>query len=315
MSKYTTEVRFICETANGLTDSNGYNDINSIINNAIPKVFDFSFPIFDENYRNVLCGKILKHYYTREISEETVGLWKLRLNTKMNEIMPFYNQLYKSELYTFNPFYDVDLTTKHDGKKTQNEEKTETGNKEVTSERNINSETSKNATGETTTGRDTTTTDDGTTVNTIQGTTGETGSVGVTDLYSDTPQGSLQNVENQTYLTNARKTNTTSKTDTANNVTENGTSKNTNTVTDNINVDTKNNESVSNDSKDGYEETSNNTVNGNSKINSTEDYILTVQGKNGGKSYSAMLKEFRETFLNIDMMIINDLSPLFFGLW
>ena len=28
-----------------------------------------------------------------------------------------------------------------------------------------------------------------------------------------------------------------------------------------------------------------------------------------------MILEFRETFLNIDMMVINDLSALFMGVW
>ena len=67
MSKYTTEVRFICEQASGLTESKGYNDTNSIIDLAIPKIFNFNFPIFDEGYRGVLERKILKHFYTREI--------------------------------------------------------------------------------------------------------------------------------------------------------------------------------------------------------------------------------------------------------
>ena len=30
MSKYTTEVRFICETASGLTESAGLNDVESL---------------------------------------------------------------------------------------------------------------------------------------------------------------------------------------------------------------------------------------------------------------------------------------------
>ena len=93
MSKYTTEVRFICEQAADYDASQNYAKVSEIIDKAIPKVFDFDFPIFDETYRNVLCTKILKHYYTREICEETVGLWKLRLDTRLNEIMPFYNKL------------------------------------------------------------------------------------------------------------------------------------------------------------------------------------------------------------------------------
>ena len=62
MSKYTTEVRFICEQYAGLGESKGYSSVDDIIQKALPKIFDFSFPIFDENYRNVLCTKIIKHF-------------------------------------------------------------------------------------------------------------------------------------------------------------------------------------------------------------------------------------------------------------
>lgn len=110
MSKYTTELRYICETEAGLSESVGQTKIKDVIAKAIPKIFDFDFPIFDESYRNVLETKILKHYYTREIGLETYGLWKLKLDTKLNEIMPFYNQLYKSALLEFNPLYEVDYS-------------------------------------------------------------------------------------------------------------------------------------------------------------------------------------------------------------
>ena len=71
MSKYTTEVRYLCEHASGLEESVGYNSVNTVITNAIPHIFDFDFPIFDETYRSILERKILKHYYTREICEES----------------------------------------------------------------------------------------------------------------------------------------------------------------------------------------------------------------------------------------------------
>ena len=115
MSKYTTEVRFLCESLTGHTESVGFNSVDEILNQAAPLIFDFNFPIYDEAYRLVLEKKILRHYYTREISEETYGLWKLRLEDRMNIIMPYYNKLYESALLAFNPFYDVDLTTQHEG--------------------------------------------------------------------------------------------------------------------------------------------------------------------------------------------------------
>ena len=106
MSNYTTEVRYICEVNAGKTNSVGYSNIDDVLEESWNKIFDFNFPIFDENYRKPLCIKILKHYYTREIGEETVGLWKLRLNSRMNEIMPYYNKLYEAWAKEFNPLFD-----------------------------------------------------------------------------------------------------------------------------------------------------------------------------------------------------------------
>ena len=84
MSKYTTEVRFICETFSGLDESKGCFNINEIVQQSRSKIFSFDYPIFDETYRGVIETKILKHYYTREIGLETVGLWLHKLDVKMN---------------------------------------------------------------------------------------------------------------------------------------------------------------------------------------------------------------------------------------
>lgn len=114
MSDYTTQIRFICESKSGLTDSVGFSGIKEAIENSVDDIFNFEWPIFDEAYRVPLEIKILRHFYTREIGEETFGLWQLRLCDRLNVIMPYYNQLYKSELIKFNPMYDVDLTTEHE---------------------------------------------------------------------------------------------------------------------------------------------------------------------------------------------------------
>ena len=253
MSKYTTEVRFICENSAGLSESEGADNVDSILDKCWNKVFNFDFPIFDENYRQVLCRKILKHYYTREIAHETVGRWKLALNAKLNEIMPYYNQLYKSELLEFNPFYDVDLTRIREGSGTSNR----TSNNTET-----NSGTSKNVSS----GSGTSNTD-------------------TLNRFSDTPQNSMdtQGITDSVPLTTVTKVN------------ENNTT--TNESTDTL---------TRNDSKTG---------NGTENINNTDKYIETVKGKQGTENYSSLLKKFRETFLNIDMMIIEDCSDCFFTLW
>lgn len=68
------------------------------IKTLIDNNFDFQmtqYPIFDENYRETLNHNILYHYYENEIGFETAPLFRFYLNQKLNEIMPYYNELYK----------------------------------------------------------------------------------------------------------------------------------------------------------------------------------------------------------------------------
>lgn len=62
-----------------------------------------SYPIFDESYREGLNNKIIRHYWFREIGFETAALFRDRLAMTMAEIMPYYNQLYKSQLISVDP--------------------------------------------------------------------------------------------------------------------------------------------------------------------------------------------------------------------
>lgn len=279
MSKYTTEVRFICENKSGLEISGGSGDVDSIIANSWNKIFTSKAPFFDEEYRSILCQKILKHYYLREICCETVGIWKLWMNTRLEEIMPYYNQLYDSAKIKFNPMHNVDLTSKHERnvEGTSKEDGTRTDN--TTGKRTL------------TGNRDTD--------NTSVGTRNTTNSSDETkrDLYSDTPQGAITGLENENYLTNARK------------------------ITDNVNGTGNEETNTSEKSDTDYSETEDTTgkidgvTSNTGKTNTTEDYLETIIGKQGTESFSSLLNEFRETFLNIDMQVIEEFNDLFFGLW
>lgn len=101
MSKYTTELRFYLAFLAGLDETD---DVDKILSESWTQVFSFDFPIYNESHREELCKKILLHYYFREIGVETTGAWKVKLQMKMNEIMPFYNKLYQSidEEFTLN---------------------------------------------------------------------------------------------------------------------------------------------------------------------------------------------------------------------
>lgn len=255
MSKYTTEVRFICESKSGLSESAGCDNVDDIVSKSWNKIFTSKAVFFDEEYRSVLCQKILKHYYLREIGSETVGIWKLWMNTRLEEIMPFYNQLYKSALIEFNPLYDVDLKRTHNRK--IDSSKQDTGTSQSVSSGEIN----------------------------VSGTSSGSSNNTKKDLYSDTPQGAITGLENENYLTNARKVTDTGSTSNENRST--GTNKTT------VNDDTSN----------------------TGTANSLEDYVENIIGKQGSENYSSMLLKFRETFLNIDMQVIEEFSDLFMGLW
>lgn len=236
MSKYTTQVRFICETCAKLTESHGFNDIEDILDKSWNKIFS-DFPIFDEEYRAELCKKILRHYYTREICCETVGRWKLFISDKMKNIMPYYNQLYQSELLKIQPLVSVDRKVTHNG--TEKETKT----------------TNRNSTNTSSSSTD--------------------GNTDTWSYYSDTPQGGITGLDSNDYLTNA-----------THNVGTDGTNSRLNGATSD------------NESGDGTKKNL---------------YVNKVLGCEGNQS--EMLLKFRETFLNIDMMIIDELKDLFFTLY
>ena len=105
MSKYTMQLGYVVK------QEMKYNQCNEI--EAYRKILG-DYPIFDENYRDTLNRKIIEHYYMREIGQETPSLFKFFIQRKMREIMPYYNQLYKSETIDFNPLFNIDITESYE---------------------------------------------------------------------------------------------------------------------------------------------------------------------------------------------------------
>ena len=287
MAYFTVQVKTICESLCGYEEPQGYDNVERILDESVPKIFDFNFPIWDEEYRPILCKKILKHYYMKEIGAETPGLWKLWLDETLNRIMPYYNQLYKTTTYDFNPFYDVDLTTNHTGNRDtsksnlSNEVVDETEKQRANNSRNIDRQNSglENSRGE----------------NSSKGTTSDV------SKYSDTPQGSIKDLEKDKYLTNAtiEYGNNTLDATNKNSVVKQGDEKTTDkyTVQDDKDTNTKR------------------AHVGQEKIGDIETYIQHVVGTHGNKTYMAKIMEYRKMLINIDAMIIEELSDLFMGLW
>lgn len=313
MSKYTSELRFICESEAGLVTSVGYKRVNEIIQRAIPKIFDFDFPIYDENYRNILETKILKHFYTQEIGLETYGLWKLALDTKLNEIMPYYNEMYKSTLLDFDPLTDTNYTDTRTGGKTDTGESTASESTDSNTKAYGESENNGTRNGTNTTkytGTDTTQTND-----TRNGSLNETVQRDNIDKYSDTPQGSVSdiNLQDNAYLTNARIVSDETQTDRTTEDTTTGTNELTRNTQDETTVNDTNNTSGS--YKDVSENSSSTNSSTTNKLTTTEEYVNRVVGKRGGQSYASMIMELRNSLINVDIMVIDELSELFMQLW
>lgn len=90
------------------------------------------YPVFDgapEGFRAALNDKILKHYYTREIGFETIELWRYNVRRHMGEVMPMFNQFYKSQLIAIDPLAGMSVTNESETES----EQTTTGRSESSS--------------------------------------------------------------------------------------------------------------------------------------------------------------------------------------
>lgn len=338
MARYTTQVRTICETVAGLSDSVGYTDVETVLNDSWEKIFT-AFPIYDEAHRADLCKKILRHYYMDEIAFETYGLWQLAINTKLVEIMPQYNSLYKASAEIINPLYNKILSRQYDGtskgtnKDTRTDNLTDTASATTTAtgtDMRIDNLTDTNG-GSVVTKSDSKRTDalKAVTDNTSTSTTTSSASNSSSNdsFTSDTPQGSLSDVKAGKYMTNASigtSTGSTSGNDknvtTAKNTVNNtGTVSNTgtDTVTDNhtlTKTGTVKNDSTNSTTSDSTLSKTGTVV--NDGIDSrTDAHTETVTGYEGSATYAELLKKYSDAIINIDMMIINDLSTMFMQIW
>lgn len=209
MAKYTTQLR-------------------SLIDNGYDVFAGWDFDIFDHAYAGVLKTKIIDRYYFREIGFETAEQFKHFLKMKMNEIMPYYNEMYKSVAMmqdpNFNPLNNLNTTTTDT--RTTSSESLGTGTSQST-----NTDNSKT-------------------------------------IFNDTPQAKLQDLDYATEMTENE---------------SNGTG--------------------------GASSTSEGT------ISTTDEYVSHVTGSGGMRYPADIIIEWRKAFINIDVMILDELNTLFMNIY
>jgi hypothetical protein len=192
----------------------------------------WTFPIFNEAYRETLKQKILDHFYFYEIGVETPGRFIFNLRTRLNEIMPYYNKMYETTLLEQRILDNYDVT--------------ETFTKESSNDINVNNNLTENI----------------------------TGAANNTKVFSDTAQGriSMEGIEG---------------------------------------------EYASQITKDSGDNTSDTTTSGTvvTTDEGSENWTRTMKGNIGVQTDSDAIIKYRQSLINVDLMIINELTDLFMQVW
>ena len=203
MSKYTLELRYLYEDEN-------FN------------LFDFPYNLYNNDLKPWFEEKFYQHFMFYEIGFDTIGMFKQRLMSKLNDIFPYYKQLYETEIRTKG----IDFMLNKDLK--------ESYVRELTSNSNSNQESNVTSNSLSTAGQ-------------------------------LTPSLIANSQKIDKFMDSAQKDNSSS----------------------------------------------NSTSTGESNGNSREEYTLTSQGNIGITSSAELLTKWRETLLNIDLMIFEECNDLF----
>ena len=203
MSKYTLELRYLYEDENF-------------------KLFDFPYNLYNNDLKPWFEEKFFQHFMFYEIGFDTIGMFKQRLMSKLNDIYPYYKQLYETEIRSKG----IDFMLNKDLK--------ESYVRELTSNSNSNQESNVTSNGLSTAGQ-------------------------------LTPSLIANSQKIDKFMDSAQKDNNSS----------------------------------------------NSTSTGESNGNSREEYTLTSQGNIGITSSAELLTKWRETLLNIDLMIFEECNDLF----
>lgn len=195
MSNYTIELRKCLEEKVGL----------EMFNNALS-----SYPIFDENYRNVLNNKIKDNFYFREIGIQPYGKFCFMLRRKMNLIMSVYNKYYETESINFNPLFNIDITETFEHENKTNGKLKNINNGETTNvSRETNSTTGENVGMSNDTPNQETTKDDiknGRFLSSSSYDENKTSNTGESNITSNSINTNNQDLENNTLETYTKKT-------------------------------------------------------------------------------------------------------------
>ena len=265
--------------------------INDTLNNPLTPLFNFDYPFYvdDENAKNSFEEKFILYYLNCEIGYETFARFQKALQARLMIKMPYYRQLYETELAS----KDIDFMLNKDLKESTTRELTGTesgtGNRVLTNEESQTLSSTSTNSGEFTA----TSTNSGELSTTNQ----STGNNKLSQLADGVASVSLEDG----YLTGVSHDETTNT----------GSQQNDSTSTDNqqSNSTTKNEQQSSGNGTQSQEET-------NTRENTQKETITLIsQGNIGVTSSAELLEKWRDVLINIDEIIIKDCRDLFMRIY
>lgn len=276
--------------------------IKELIESGI-NIFDFDYMFYNHDIgaKQVFENKFIDQFYYYEIGFDDVDKFKHFLRTKLITSYPYYYQLYQTELrcaeIDFMLNKDLKETIKKEIKNQADNIKTSTTtgtvtNEEIKTGNNVSAREGEN-----------------TTTDNINAT--------MTDEYTESNDNTIKesNIANGLSSTEIQKGYLTGMQDTTANNSYNLTEENSATNSSTLNL----NESTTNTINENQTGTVTNdiTQTDSNKIDETqaETTELISQGNIGVTSSAELLEKWRKVILNIDMMLLNELSNLFLKIY
>ena len=258
--------------------------------------------------RSELNQRLLNAYKYREIGFETVGRFLDELEMTMCEIMPRYNELYKTiEIMAGleNPFDNVDIVETFEEDKTGTGTNTDKITKSATDTRTTTGTTEAESTTESdaTASTETSSSDSTNTSSTVSNKT--------KNVHSDTPQSQLNitanNIDSVQYADSVAWNNSDSTDSAQTTGSSSSTVESTNINTTEGSAKTTINETNTSDAQESSDLTAQRTT---TEKNSTR---ITRKGNHGVNTYAHDMIEFRTSIIDVTNQIINDerISELF----
>ena len=277
--------------------------INECLNNPLTPMFNFEYPFYidDEEAKAKFEEKFILYYWNCEIGFETFARFQKALQARLTIKMPYYQQLYKTELASKDINYLL------------NKDLTETFSREIDTENQLSGTNTTNQNSSGTNSFNQTGSTESTNSMTQSTTSSSTNSTEQNGTTTNThKESALNDGVAMSSLSEGYLTGTSSDSGTSTNESSSS-SKDDNETTASSSSTDDNETSGTSNSTGSVETKGTSSQTGNEKM--VEKTTLLSQGNIGITSSAELLQKWRDVLINIDEIIIEDCRDLFMRIY